>query len=94
MAVSSWNGVASKTMFRLPMVISPMVSVEAFLPAIFITTSRIFFDFSANSRILSSRRRYWPSVLLISDIFVSNVSAISSAEVYSLISVTKFCIVP
>jgi len=94
MAVNSWNGLASKTMRRLPSVISPRLSVRAFLPAIFMTTSRIFFDFSASSLMLSSRRRYSPSVLLVSDISVSRVSAISSAEVYSFISTTILCTVP
>lgn len=54
MAASLWNGLVFRTMVRLPIVISPRLSVWFFLSASFIRTSRIFFDFSATSLMSSS----------------------------------------
>src|SRR5665647_1270917 len=83
MAVSFWNGFASKTMFSEPTAISPRFSFDGFLPASFMTTSRIFFDFSAKFRISSKRRKYSHRVLFVSPISLSKVSAISCADLYS-----------
>ena len=79
MDISSWDALASSTMFRLPTVISSGFSVVAFFPASFRTTSRTFLDFSARVRISSKRRRYSPKTLLVSDSSLSRVSAIAWA---------------
>ncbi len=88
MAVSSWNGLASRTTFKSPTVISPSVLAAAFLPASLKTTSRTFLERSARVRISSRRRRYSPSMLLVRTISLSNVLAIAVADSYSFSSMT------